>query len=470
MDEIQALIAADPKKAINILKSQQKDKYEIDKLRKEFKELNRNQRQTQIGKTQKDKLIGPEGDKTLVLATRITIPFQNRVVGIATAFEVGQAVTITPDAASTLSDEILRLWDVNRMDSKLQELIRTKKSETECAIMFYIDDLKPQNLIGRLLGLNKNKEIKSRVLKQDKSRYYSYFDEFGDMKAFTWEFSETKLDGKTINHTWVFDKTNIYKIENNGTPEVAKHGFSVIPIVYDEQDYPEWYEVQSMIDRLETAMSKLGGSNDRTAHPILKLYGEAVGSLDKNDEGKVIKFPMKESIDNPGKFNHGDADYLTNPNAPESSKLELDKLEQFIYTISSTPNLSFDNLKGLGNVSGTALRFMFLDAILKAKMNEGSNRTFIQRCLNVMISGTITTTNIAMKSQAKDLMFAIQFNSILPNDLKETVDILSTAVQAGLASRKTGVDILDLTDDNAAELEEINKEAAAKVPEPGATV
>jgi len=110
MDEIQALIAADPKKAISVFKTGAKDKYEIDKLRKEFKELNRNIRQTQIGKTQKDKIIGPEGEKRLVHAARITIPFQNRVVGIATAFEVGEAVTITPNNKTLLSDEILRLW------------------------------------------------------------------------------------------------------------------------------------------------------------------------------------------------------------------------------------------------------------------------------------------------------------------------------------------------------------------------
>jgi len=458
MEDIIELLKTDTKKAIEFIKTTSKDKGEIDKLRNEYKNLDRKSRDSQIGKIQKDKPIGEGESYKLVRAIRIQVPFQNRIVTVSTGFEVGEPVTISAVKKDDLSDEVLRLWKTNRLDSKLQALKETQKSETESAILFYINNLKPNTLINRLLGVNKNKEIKSRVLEQSKGKFYPYFDSMGDMILFMWEFAEKGV-AKTVNHIWIYDSTKIYKMsdQNNimGLDTIDDHGFDRIPVVYMSQDYPEWWGVQSMIDRLEVSMSKLGGSNDRTAHPIIKLYGEILSAPDPEDDGKALHFPMKEKRDGQGGVVHGDAEYLINSNAPESSKLELDKLEDFIYSLSQTPNLSFDNLKGLGNVSGVALKLMFLDAILKAKLNEGENRTIIERMLNILTSGTINTTAIKYKKDISDLLFSIQFNSILPDDLKTTVETLASGVNAKIISKEAAVDILDLTDDSDLEIERI---------------
>lgn len=468
MEEIINLLTSDPKKVVEIIKSDSnsKDKGEVEKLRDEYKKLDRKSRESQIGKIQKDKIVGEGESAKTVRALKIQIPFQNRIVTLSTGFEVGEPVTISAEKQSALSDEILRLWKINRLDSKLQKLKEIQKSETEAAIIFYISNLKPKTLLNRLLGANKNKDIKSRVLDQSKGKFYPYFDAMGDMTLFMWEFSE-KGTSKTINNVWIYDSTKIYKMSdvNNGMQmiSVEEHGFDRIPAVYMDQDYPEWWNVQSMIDRLEVSMSKLGGSNDRTAHPIIKLYGEILSAPDPEDDGKALHFPMKEKRDGTGGVVHGDAEYLVNSNAPESSKLELDKLEDYIYSLSQTPNLSFDNLKGLGNVSGVALKLMFLDAILKAKLNEGQNRTIIERMLNIMTGGTITTTVIKYKSDSSDMLFNIQFNSILPDDLKTTVETLAAGVNANIISKKTSVEALDLTEDSELELSRLKEEVQPKV-------
>ncbi len=99
---------------------------------------------------------------------------------------------------------------------------------------------------------------------------------------------------------------------------------------------------------------------------------------------------------------------------------------------------------------------MFLDAIIKAKMNEGNNRTTIERCLNIIASGIKQTINTKIDKQ--DLLVSVQFNSILPSDLKEAVEIATTAVNGKVWSQETAVDYLDMVEDKESELKKIKNE------------
>ncbi len=101
-------------------------------------------------------------------------------------------------------------------------------------------------------------------------------------------------------------------------------------------------------------------------------------------------------------------------------------------------------MKRISNVSGIALKLMFLDSIIKAKLNEGENQTIIERMINILMSGIVTITNTSLSSEANDLYYDVQFNSILPDDLKEAVDIAVAAKEAGLLSTKTGVEFIGM--------------------------
>lgn len=235
-----------------------------------------------------------------------------------------------------------------------------------------------------------------------------------------------------------------------------EHGFGKIPIVYLSQHHPEWFVVQEMIDRLEVSLSKLGASNDYSGHPILLLYGEVKGAADKDEDGKVLRMNMEED-DATGKVKHGEAKFLTREGAADSVKLEIETLEKYIYSMTSTPDISFENTKGLGNVSGVALKLMFLDAILKAKMNEGENRTIIERIINIFIAGTVNTTATTFSKMVKETFFDVQFNSILPDDLSGTVETLVQAVNGKIMSQSTAIKSLDMTDDVDEEVRMINE-------------
>jgi len=233
-------------------------------------------------------------------------------------------------------------------------------------------------------------------------------------------------------------------------------------MVYVSQEQPEWFDVKDLIDRFEVAISKGGGANDRTAHPILAIIGEIKSLPDANDDGKIINLTKK--VDDNGNLIQSEAKFLESSGGNESHKNELELIWKLIFSISQTPDLSFDNLKGLGNVSGVALKLMFLDAIIKATMNEGDNRTMIERIINIILSGIVTTTNTSMKTLAAELYYDINFNSILPDDLASASDIIIKLKDAGLLSSESAIKMLDIVENPVDELEKIKQEQPEVVP------
>ena len=466
-------LVKDAKSTIAKIKKQSKDKATIDSYKLEYEKNDRELRETQVGKIQKDKIVT---GKEPVKAVRIPVKFAKKIVTTSTAFEVGEPVTLVASEENSLSTLFKQIWKINRIDSLIQKLVMNKKKETQSAIQFYISNIEPNGTLNKILvkvGLKAQaKEIKSKVLENSKGVMTPYFSSTGDMILFMWEY-ESSFNDKTIQNVEIWSKERYFYL-NNSSGEMAfisnniAHGFDRIPIVYVSQDEPEWFEVKELIDRYEVTLSKMGASNDYSAYPILMTFGEIKSLPGKDEGGKVINFPITPTLadgsTNP--FPHGKAEFLTAENAVESQKLEIETIEKLIHYISSTPNLSFDNLKGLGAMSGVAIKLMFLDAIIKASINKGENRTMIERIINVIMSGMVKTTNIALAKQSQSLFFDIIFNSILPDDLKEAIDMAVSAKGGGVASSKTVVKMLGLVDDIDEELKDIEKDNASKAPEP----
>lgn len=437
-------------KAIEKLRESEKNSTVIDNYRKEVYGLDRKIRATQVGNIIKDKVIGKGESRKLVKKVKVKIPFAKKIIRTATAFEFGKPVSITPNQENQLSTRVLEEWDNLRMDSKLQELTIYKKTETESCIVF--------NLTNRDEKRDRERKIKATVYSSKHGKMIPYLDSDGDMRYFMWCFKET-VNEKVVNYYWIYDEENIYQIsDSNGTyvlDETVVHGFNKIPVVYVCQDDVEYFDVKEMIDRYEVSLSKLGNANDYSGHPLLFLQGKVEGMPDKDEEGKVLQTEMK--IED-GKEYKGDAKFLTHDNAPQAVQLELDTLEELIYSMSSTPDVSFSNLKGIGNIASHSMELMFLDAKMKALLNEGDNRTTVQRCLSVISSAITTTMETALSSESNNSSFDIKFESILPSSLSDMITSLTTAVTGRIVSPQTAVKQLNLVDDYEEEVLRIQQQ------------
>jgi SPP1 family phage portal protein len=458
MEEILALLISDPQKAIDTIKVQSKDGSKIGNYIKEYKDFDRSQRDQQIEVIQKDKTL--EAGKVSKMV-KIYINHAQNIAETLAAFVIGKPITLIPSEENDLSKIVKQIWRINRIDSKLLESTIIKFSQTQVAMQFYIVNANETSILNKVLAYfgfkAQVKEIKAKVLDNIKGAMTPYFDESGDMKFFMWDYKNKEGD-KEVSNVQIWDEANMYHFKDLVLFSKLPHGFDRIPIVYDSQDEPIWYTVKSPIDRHEVALSKLGDANDYSGHPILVTEGEVQNMPLKSESGKHFNVPIKLGGEDGKTIIKGNVRFLEATTAPESNKLELDKLEDTIAYGSGVPNLSLEKLKSLGNVAEKTVKLMFLATDIKAVLKQSSTRTFVERCVNIIISGVTKTTNTTMVANGKSLYYDIQFNSILPSDIAETVTYLKTAVEGKFVSKKTAIGLIDLVDNHEEEIKQIDLE------------
>jgi SPP1 family phage portal protein len=359
------------------------------------------------------------GHETVVVA-KIVTNLPKKIVRTASAFLFGGNMNITFETENEATDYFRNLFSRRlKMKYIFKEFARILMTETKAALLFYPrkedDSANPVSL-------------HVEVLKQKNGEFYPHFNDYGDMDGFIRRYTVTDDDDKEITHVWIQTaEKNITAVETGtNTWEITTEPnlFKKISVVYVEQDAPEWDEVATLMDTFEMRLSRLADTNDYFSEPIMKSYG-ATNLPSKKTVGKQIEFDMQ--VDDEGRMIHGDADYLTWTQSVESVKLELETMKNEIYSGSSTPDLSFDNLKGIGNISGIAMKFMFMDAFIKAEEKMEIMGKAIQRTANVVVAGIANIIEPGMAADLTDNECEITFDSILPEDLREEMEVLAIA-------------------------------------------
>lgn len=220
-----------------------------------------------------------------------------------------------------------------------------------------------------------------------------------------------------------------------------------IPIVYASQPQVEWADVQNLIDRLEKLLSNFADTNDYHASPKIFVQGTVKGFARKGEAGAII-----EGEDG------ATAQYLSWASAPESVKLEIDTLLRLIYTITQTPDISFDTVKGIGAVSGVALRLLFMDAHLKVQDKCEIFDEYLQRRGNI-IAAFLALADVKNADAAEAVIVQPQITPYIIEDELSKINILQAANGGKqIASQASTVRRLGWADDPDAELAEIQAE------------
>lgn len=412
-----------------------------------------------------DKTVGTGDEKKTVEVARNVVTLQKKITRIATAFLFGEPVKLVlksdADKYQQAYDAIRQVWYDNKLDYFNRSLMRSVCIETDAAELWYVS-IDPET-----------NEKKYRVILLSEAtgnRIYPHFDDNGDMDAFVRKYTTNYLEGdmglvKKKDVIEIYLAGNIIVYEKNGTEWQETRNettlYKKIPVIYYQQDAPEWADVQTLIDRLEMVLSRHSDTNDYYGAPILKIFGEIVKLPDKTEDGRILQFKSIERAS--GGFDHGDAEYISWDASPESIKLEVDNLLNLIYSLTSTPDISFDKLRGIANISGVALRMMFLDAMLKAREKQEIYGEGLQRRIN-LLKELIGSTNVALAPLMGDIQIGIEFHDPLPQNIMELVESLSVA-RGGEAtiSRETAVKRHPYVEDPQAELEAIEAEKQSAV-------
>jgi len=352
-----------------------------------------------------------------------------------------------------------RIQNDNKMDYKNKEILRRKLSELEVAVIwYYINTDDPKQKFA----------LKSKIISPELGdTLYPLFDVNGTMIAFRRDYK--LADGaKMIEHSdiytaefeykyikkegsWILDPDIVAKsveigdyVLSNPIPNAAKK----ILIEYYCQKRPVWHNVQSMIDRHETLTSNHGGMNDKFGAPIFIVAGEIQGEIIDNATGSVMQLE-----------NGATADYANLASEPQSISLEQTNLEKFIYTMSQTPDITFGQMKELGNISGVALKLLFMDAHMAVFAEEESFGIGLQRRLNIIKTAVAALIDTSLANEAKVVQLVPIITPFLPENTMENIENLTVAKTAGIMSVETCVEQNNLIENKELEIKRLQEDA-----------
>ena len=158
-----------------------------------------------------------------------------------------------------------------------------------------------------------------------------------------------------------------------------------------------------------------------------------------------------------------DAQYLTWNQANDTVKFEVETLFEKAYSMTNTPQISFEKLNGAGNaLSGVAFDYVFLSTHLQVQNHAEVIGEFLQRRVNFLVSalGAINPSEFNRASETIDII-----TEIIPYRLDSLDDKVSVAVKAvsgGIWSQKHGIMFAGNSDRIEEELAEIKEEQAAR--------
>lgn len=369
-------------------------------------------------------VVVKEGEREvtrIVKVSRLVLPMQKKIVGLAASFLCGNPVTLQSNPSDDLEKEMLkvltRTWKRGKLDYDTKEMCNILFSETEVAELWYRVDADKLYWKGTA-NEGRPHRLRMKILSNSNGdSLYPIFNNLGDMIAFARGYS-VKVEGKDEEHFDVYTDAKIYLSKKGSagwdvTDEV--NHFGKIPVVYYSQPVPDWNDVQSMIDRFEKLISNHADANDRHLFPMIKVTGDIEGAPIPGESGNILKMA-----------NGGDASYLEWKQITQSLELELKNLRSLIFDMTDTPDISIEQLKALGTYSGIALKMIFMSAHLKASDKEAVMGKSIQRRINLIISAMTVINNKLENAGALDV--SPKFEYYLPKDEEGMINMLVNAV------------------------------------------
>lgn len=379
-----------------------------------------------------------------VKRNKIPIPYPKYINEISLVFLYGRPVKWTQLSENTdYGFDKYKEWMRNiRFDAAVREAKRAAGAEGTSAILYHIYKDK-----------NENPNLLLNVLsKKNGDNIYIVKDQYKRLKSFAWGYYLTEAGNRTIYHVDIYTNEALYRAKRGDVGWevlIVKNPIGKIPVLLFEQE-PEHADVQPMIDRSERMESTDADVNDRFSNPAMVATSEILNSLPKaEDEAKL--FILK---------NGGKVEYLTWDQASESKKNQFERLEKHILSKSFTPNVDFDNMKGLGNMSAKAIRKVMLLAVIKAEKHKENHDGYMNRHVSLMKAILGNVLDYVHKSEYDALEIGHEFQEPFGDDVSELLSDLSKQYNDGALSRETYVEMSYLVKDSKAEIERIKQEEA----------
>lgn len=359
-------------------------------------------------------------------------------------FLLGQPIIwkATSDGTDNAFQAFSRFLRDTRFNSTIREAKRLAGAETECAKVYHI---------FREEGAPR---VKAKVIAR--SNGYTLrplFDQWDNLVAFGYGYYLND-NGTSVEHFDIETPGIIYRCR------LGRTGWEVSPVpnptgkinvIYYRQE-KAWAGVQRRIDREEFVDSKAADTNNYFADPKLKATADVIGSMTGGGTemvGEVLALTDKE---------RSSVEYLAPPEYSSMKDSEKRDLAQSILFDTFTPDFSFENMKGMGTLSGEAMRRAMALGYMKRDNLKEIYDELVDREKNLILAIMSKVTHIELAGELSRLELSHEFAEPFSEDNGTRVNNVVTMYNAGLMSLDTAVEALAFTDRTDEEIRRILKE------------
>lgn len=396
-----------------------------------------------------DKIITDKSGKFLRKEPvwKLPIPYPVYINEISLVFLYGRPVKWTQLSEGT--DEAFKayqdLMKRMRFDSKIRQCKRLAGAETESAMLFRVfkdDDGKPDVQI-RVLARSKGDEI------------YLRKDQYENIISVAWGYYVRETEDEIVYHFDIYTKDVIYRCAKRviGWDVTEETNFiGKIPLIIFQQE-KEWKGVEPLIHREELIASRTADTNDYFSDPIALMNADIIKNMpEKKEAAKLLITNGQDGVDKAAK-------YLTWDNAPQSKKDEIDWLQNQILQKTFTPNITTDTLKSVSQLSAKALRTVMMLADIKASRHKEVHDELLDRTASLVTAIIGNVMDVHLHSQCENLKIGHEFQEPFGEDVADDLNNVIRAVDAGILSTQTAVDLNPLIKDTHREAERIKAES-----------
>lgn len=307
-----------------------------------------------------------------------------------------------------------------------------------------------------LYGFPCKKKLKCQTFSpMNGTKLYPLFDEQGDLVAVSVEYLR-KVKKTEIQFFETYTAEKHFKwandTANGGWKELTVEGgedieIMKIPAIYNYRPTPVYHGLTGLRKEIEYALSRNSDVIAYNSAPVLKVAGGIQGEERKGEERRIVRVA-----------NGGDVSYVSWQQSIDALKYHVDTLLKLFFMQAQVPDISFENMKALGNIGYDARMTLLMDAHLKIGDESGNWLEFLDREVNV-VKAFLKSINIKLADEVDNVDVENIITPFIQNDRKGLIDTL-TAANGGKAVMSQLDSIRELGDskDPEATLKQIQEE------------
>lgn len=313
--------------------------------------------------TRKDKI---KSDGTVEKASRIYIGLEKLLTKRMTEFMFSIPVKRiyhnieNNKTRQQIAKAIENIYKYARIDSENIKRGNTYFASCEVFTIWYTVE-KPNTLYG----FQSKYKLKCKTYSpMDGVKLYPLLDELGDMLAMSFEYAK-KIGQEEFTFFETYTAHTHYKWKQRGSEweQIKAESIDIqkIPGIYIYRPVPIYHGLSYLRNEIEYTLSRNSDVIAYNSAPILKVAGEIQGKEDKGESRRIFRVE-----------NGGDVSYVSWSQAIEALKYHVNTLTNLFWAQSQMPDISFENMKSLGNIGFDARQTLLTDAHLKVGDESGA--------------------------------------------------------------------------------------------------